>query len=182
MRFSLTKPIAALSVAALLTMASQANAGLIKRTDNLIYDDVSDMTWVADAGLSDKLNWADGTTWADQLSIDGFSDFSLPTLAAGLALVAQDLSLFDVSDIGTSQLWTSTENANNTAKAFWFRLDGSSGNILKTSSNKFSWAVSAGDIAGGPTIPTVSEPATWGIFSLAFAGFAYRRKQLNSKK
>lgn len=37
------------------------------------------------------------------------------------------------------------------------------------------------DVAGNKVVATVSEPATIVMFSLAFAGLAYRRKQFKQK-
>lgn len=72
-KFSLNKSLAAVSVAALFTISTQANAALIKRTDNLIYDDVTKITWLADANYAQTSNfdtdgemtWLQSTAWAE---------------------------------------------------------------------------------------------------------------------
>ena len=190
MKFSFNKSLAAVSVAALFAMSSQANAGLIKSLDNnLIYDDISNVTWLADVlyaktsgfDSDSKMTWANSEAWADGLNTFGFSDWRLATLNEGLSLQdnGQDTSLFGNTDFADHQFWTSTVSTTNVDKRAWFRLDGSSNFVIPGTSKKYAWAVTDGDVAGLKVDATVSEPATMAMFSLALAGFAYRRKQLN---
>ena len=77
-----------------------ANALLITRGPNLVYDTVLDITWVRDAHLCVTLNncvnrndglvaggmsWDDANTWAANLVYQGFDDWRLPyaSVAAG---------------------------------------------------------------------------------------------------
>lgn len=76
-----------LAVATLLSAASRpAQAGLIDRGNGLIYDNVLDITWIQDVGLSATQGgvgihyWAGAKAWADQLVYGGFDDWRLPTL------------------------------------------------------------------------------------------------------
>jgi hypothetical protein len=63
----------------LLCMSSAPNATLIDRGNGLIYDDVENLTWLQDAGLSGSLKWSDAMAWADNLVFGGFDDWRLPT-------------------------------------------------------------------------------------------------------
>lgn len=191
MKFSLNKSVAVMSLAALFTISSQANAALIKRTDNLIYDDVAKITWLADINYAKtsnydadgRMTWAESNAWLEQLTIDGLTDWYLPSLTTSLALVAQNLSLFSNVPTGDAKFWTSSENSNNTDKAFWLQLDGTSNSILKTKGGRYAFAAIDGDVATKKIIDaTISEPTSMAMFSLALAGFAYRRKQLKSGK
>lgn len=190
MKFSFNKSLAAVSVAALFAISSQANATLIKRTNNLIYDDVANITWLADANYAQtsnfdadgKMTWFQSTTWAEQLSIDGFSNWYIPSLTTSQQLVAQDLALFSNIPAGDAKFWTSSLNPNNTEKAYWFQLDGKSNSVLKTAGGRYTFAAINGDVAGKKVDATIAEPTSMAIFSLALAGFAYRRKQIKIEK
>ncbi len=83
------KTILALGLMAGLLMAGKAQATLIDRGSGLIYDDVLNITWVADANLCVALNncvnsatgamtWDDANTWAANLDYQGFDDWRLP--------------------------------------------------------------------------------------------------------
>ena len=67
----------------------QANAALFDRGGGLVYDDVLDITWLADANYAltvgatlpifeGRMVWDDGTTWVAQLEYAGYSDWRLP--------------------------------------------------------------------------------------------------------
>jgi len=67
------------------TVISESNAGLIDRGNGLIYDDVQDITWLADANYVQTsgydadgiMTWQQSTAWAAQLSFGGFDDWRL---------------------------------------------------------------------------------------------------------
>jgi len=190
MKFSLHKSLAVMSLAALFTISSQASATLIKRTDNLIYDDVAKITWLADVNYAKtssydddgRMTWAESNAWLEQLNIDGFTNWYLPSLTTAEALVAQDLSLFSNIPTGDAKFWTSSINPNNTEKAYWLQIDGTTNSILKTQGGRYTFAAIDGDVTGTKVDATISEPASMAMFSLALAGFAYRRKQLTADK
>ena len=52
-----------------LMFSSLAQAALIDREGGFIYDDVLDITWTQNAGLSGEALWETQVTWADELSI-----------------------------------------------------------------------------------------------------------------
>lgn len=189
MKFSLNKALAAVSVAALFAVSSQANAGLIKSLDNnLIYDDITNVTWLADVlyaktsgfDADSKMTWANSNTWAADLDAFGFTDWRLASLNEGLSLQdnGQGFSLFSNAEAENHQFWSSTtKDTPNGVKTSWFRIDGSSSAVIAGTSKKYAWAVIDGDVAGLKADATISEPASMAMFSLALAGLAYRRKK-----
>jgi len=191
MKLCIKKILTTVVFTAFFGMINVANAGLIKRTDNLIYDDVSDVTWIADmkysivtSGGNGKMKWQAGMDWAANLAGPdgfGFSEWRLPTLAESVSLKASyvDHAGWFQNRNEWSRIWTSTEHPSNVNKALHFTVKGGSGNENITSS-LFVWAVTTGDIAGIAT--EVPEPATLAIFSLALAGLAYRRRTAKMPK
>lgn len=73
---------------ALLTSGGAAQATLHARDGGMVYDDVFNITWLADlnyaktSGYSSdgRLDWTRATQWAANLSYGGYSDWRLPTL------------------------------------------------------------------------------------------------------
>ena len=70
-----------------ILVASQANAALVGRlaateggTDyQAYYDDVADLTWLADANAAGTaMNWTNANNWAAGLSVGGFTGWRLP--------------------------------------------------------------------------------------------------------
>ena len=57
------------------------------RDGGMVYDDVNNITWAADANLAQtsgydadgKMTWTEAVAWADQLTLGGFTNWSLPT-------------------------------------------------------------------------------------------------------
>ncbi len=192
MTFSFRKPLVALSVIASLTITIEANASLIQRTDNLVYDQALNVTWLADMkyaktigdSVGGKMSWADGNTWADDLNAFGSSTWRLPTLTEGLSLkssYANHKNWFQHTS-QWSGIWTATENKNNDTKATRFQLQGSTSAALKTN-QLYIWSVTDGDIVNSSVHPSASlvsssipEPASLALFSFALFGLAYRRK------
>ncbi|RDH85023.1 MAG: hypothetical protein DIZ80_03135 [endosymbiont of Galathealinum brachiosum] len=90
-----------------LVLSTSANAALIERLGGLAYyDDVADLTWLADSnyarvtgdgGPSGAMNWADANAWAAGLSIGGVGGWRLPEADASC------LSLYNCtnSDMGS---------------------------------------------------------------------------------
>jgi hypothetical protein len=188
MKIYSNKTLTALSITIMLGITSQASATLIKRTDNLVYDDISNITWLADVQYAktsgfdndSKMNWSDSIGWAANLDVFGYSNWRLASLTEGnnLQSSSSDFGLFANIPSSTAPFWTSSVDTSiNTDKAYLFKLNGDSGFPLKTG-EKFTWAVIDGDIANLKANATVSEPATMAIFTLGLAGLAFRRKQL----
>ena len=78
-----------LTTAAVLafSLSTGAQASLVARTGGMVYDTINDITWAADANLAKtsgydadgQMTWANAVAWADQLTLGGFTDWSLPT-------------------------------------------------------------------------------------------------------
>ncbi len=82
------------SVATVLVLSTNVNAALIERLGGqAYYDDVADLTWLADANYAytsgyvdtistfyadGKMKWADANEWAAQLTVGGVDGWRLP--------------------------------------------------------------------------------------------------------
>src|SRR5687767_8380112 len=70
-----------------LGVSESSKAALIDRGNGLIYDNVLDITWIQDVGLSStqggpsSFNWDGANAWAEQLVFGGHDDWRLPTLS-----------------------------------------------------------------------------------------------------
>jgi len=71
----------------IVILSTGANAALIERLGGLAYyDDVADLTWLADANYAQtsgydadgQMTWADANAWAAGLTVDGVSGWRLP--------------------------------------------------------------------------------------------------------
>ena len=70
-----------------LGLLSTANANLKARGGGMVYDDVLDITWLADANYAQtsgydsdgRMNFSAANTWAADLSYGGYDDWRLPT-------------------------------------------------------------------------------------------------------
>lgn len=70
-----------------LGLLSTANANLEARAGGMVYDDVLDITWLADANYAatsgydqdGRMNFSAANTWAAGLSYGGYDDWRLPT-------------------------------------------------------------------------------------------------------
>ena len=71
-----------------LVLSTSANAALIERLGGLAYyDDVNNLTWLADANYAmtsgydadGEMTWGAAVTWADTLDFSGYDDWRLPT-------------------------------------------------------------------------------------------------------
>ena len=79
--------ISVLFVSVMALGASESSkAALIDRGNGLIYDNVLNITWIQDVGLSGTqggpgiLNWHRANAWANQLVFGGYDDWRLPSL------------------------------------------------------------------------------------------------------
>ena len=70
-----------------LAASESSKAALIDRGNGLVYDNVLNITWIQDVGLSSTqgspgiFNWHGANAWADQLVFGGYDDWRLPTLS-----------------------------------------------------------------------------------------------------
>jgi MYXO-CTERM domain-containing protein len=72
----------------MVMLTGAAQAGLVDRGGGMIYDDVLDITWLADMNYATtsnydsdgRMTWAAANTWANNLVYGGYSDWRLPKL------------------------------------------------------------------------------------------------------
>jgi len=57
------------TIVVMLISSGAAQAALIDRSGGFIYDDILDITWLQDAGISGADTWSNQLTWADSLSL-----------------------------------------------------------------------------------------------------------------
>ena len=66
-------------VASTLVLSTSVNAALVERLGGLaIYDDDLNITWLADANVNGLMDWNDAISWADSLTVGGYTDWRLP--------------------------------------------------------------------------------------------------------
>ena len=77
--------ILTLGLMVVVLMAGKAEATLLDRGADMVYDDVLDITWTRQAGDGVLRTWADQNAWAAGLSVDGLTGWRLPyaSVAAG---------------------------------------------------------------------------------------------------
>lgn len=81
------KAALAATAAALMGVASTAQAALFDRGSGMIYDSTLNITWLADwnyaqtsgSDADGRMNWSTANTWANNLVYGGFADWRLPT-------------------------------------------------------------------------------------------------------
>jgi hypothetical protein len=82
-----------LMVAAILLLASLAEATLIDLNNGLVFDSVDNIYWTKDANLSPTLPWDDIVAWAETVTVANLSDFRLASLPEYRSLYNQLIAL-----------------------------------------------------------------------------------------
>ena len=69
-----------------LSVPAIANAALVSRdldgnltTAEAYYDNVADLTWLANTNINGGMNWVNANTWAAGLNINGYTGWRLPS-------------------------------------------------------------------------------------------------------
>ncbi len=74
------KSIIGTTCACLAAVSFSADAAFLSRLGGqAYYDDVADLTWLADANAAGSMTWVDANNWAANLDIDGVTGWRLPT-------------------------------------------------------------------------------------------------------
>lgn len=113
-----------------LAAVTTADAELHPRLDGVAaYDDVLDITWVTDAGLSGSRSWDDQLAWIDSLNESGFLGFNdwraaSVSIAAGLPTGSSDAA----ADCST--IWAPLCQDNELGYMFYYNLAGTLGDDL----------------------------------------------------
>lgn len=99
-----TKKACTLALVAALLSITEVSASLIERGNGMIYDDVLNITWMADAGLArtqlgGTVDWVSAMAWVDNLEYGGYSDWRLPSMD-----VNGDGTIVDCREPGVSEV------------------------------------------------------------------------------
>ena len=149
----------------------------------MVYDDVNNITWAADANLAQtsgydavgKMSWANAVAWADQLTLGGYTDWSLPTTV--LAVTGYNQTGSQMGDLFYNQLggvsstsiatthnanynlftnvqnavyWSGSEYASGQYDAWNFNTRNGNQRNFSKDSQYYAWAVRPGDVAAVP--------------------------------
>ena len=200
-----------LTTAAVLafSLSTGAQASLVARGGGMVYDDVNNITWAADANLAQtsgydadgKMTWTEAVAWADQLTLGGFTNWSLPTTVPAVAgteqkgsqmgdLFYNQLGGVAGTDIATthnanydlfknvknSVYLSSSEyapNPNNYSWTFYTENGNQYGNYK---GNEFyAWAVRSGDVS----VAAVPVPGAFWLFGSAMVGLMGLKRRKN---
>ena len=154
------------------------------------YDDVADLTWLADANAGGSLDYDGANAWAAGLDIDGVTGWRLPTtlqpdascsfqgtVSAGVNCTGSEMgnlyynvlgnaaggpltSTGPFSNVQSTHYWSATEYALVPTNGWYFGFD--DGNQL-TAGKAFAygaWAVQSGN-AGAALAPVPVPAAVW---------------------
>ena len=162
------------AVFSFITLPTQA--GLISVLGGqAYYDDVADLTWLANANVNGVMNWQAAKDWAAALDIDGVTGWRLPMAhnsdvpscsgynctgsemgnmfynvlggVAGSSITTTHNSNYDLfSNVQSDDYWSSTEYAPNSAFAWDFGFGDGLQNLRGKGYNGYAWAVRAGDV------------------------------------
>jgi len=120
--------IKSISLAAVtLVLSTSANAALVERLGGLAYyDDVANLTWLADANAAGGMTWVDANAWAAGLNVGGVDGWRLPTT------LQPDASCFQQANNESKGInCTGSEMGN----LFYNVLGGSAGSSIVASHN-----------------------------------------------
>lgn len=192
----LTNKMSAMAATSLLLAlaAPAADAALLARPGGLVYDTVSDLTWLVDwnaaagsawddgSSASDgRMSWAGAMAWAESLEVGGVDDWRLPTSNAcfGFGCRGSELGHLWYEVLGLPGGVTPasmapfervmaapywTSTPHSAGLAWYFNAQGGSQNVFPLTAQAHAVAVRPGDV-----LLAVPEPASaW----LALAGLA----------
>ena len=190
------------AITAALVVSTSANSALIERLGGLAYyDDVADLTWLADANYAQtsgfdadgRMYWVDANSWAAGLNVGGVDGWRLADTDPALSRYHQPGSemgnlFYNVlgntagslsntgpfSNVQSGYYWSATEYAPNTYYAWNFYMsNGFQGYAIVESGNGDAWAVQSGDVSAVPV------PAAVWLFGSGLVGLigVARRKR-----
>lgn len=186
-------------VSMLMAASTNASAALIERLGGLAYyDDVANVTWLADANVLGPATWYDAMNWAAGLNVAGVTGWRLPNYIYGGTTTASELgnmfynvlggtsmvpigvshnSNYDLfSNIVDARYWfAQTENyceGDAEPCAVVFNMNGGFVDGFRRTLPFYAWAVHDGD--------AVPLPAAIWLFASGLVGLGVfsRRKKL----
>lgn len=121
------KSIIGVTCTCLAIVSFTSNAALVSRLGGLAYyDDVADLTWLADANAGGSMNWSDANNWAAGLDVAGVTGWRLPdTMQPDTSCSIQ------MSGLSYGFSCTGSEMGN----LFYNVLGGSAGNSITSNHN-----------------------------------------------
>ena len=127
------KCFAATFLVAVFSVSNIANAALIERLGGLAYyDDVADLTWLADANAAGTpMDWVTANVWATGLSVGGVTGWRLPVTNPIDGTTANDAnhSYIGTEDWGYNVSAPSTLYAGSTASEMAYLFFNTLGNL-----------------------------------------------------
>ena len=187
-------------------VSAGAQASLVARTGGMVYDDVNNITWAADANLAQTsgydadglMTWTDAVAWADQLTLGGFTDWSLPSTpvaAIGFNVTSSQMGDLFYNQLGVSAFSSIATSTNPNYNLFtnvqsfhyWsgsqyardsFAFVTSDGNQISENRNVqfYAWAVRPGDVAAS-SVPVPSAVWLFGSGLIGLASFNRRKNK-----
>ena len=188
-----------LTTAAVLafSLSTGAQASLVARDGGMVYDDVNNITWAADANLAKtsgydadgQMTWAGAVAWADQLTLGGYTDWSLPTTVpavygynqkgsqlgdlfynqlggvAGNSIATTHNDNYNLfTNVQSYVYWSGSEYAPYPYNAWNFLTTNGVQTIYNKDDQFYAWAVRPGDVAAVPV------PGAFWLFGSALVG------------
>jgi hypothetical protein len=190
-----------IAIAALIfpfVFSASANAALLSRLGGLAYyDDVADLTWLADAkAAGTQMNWDDANAWAAGLVVGGNGNWRLADSTTcfgygcpdsemgnlffnvlggsiGYSISTNHNANYDLfSNVQDNGYWSATEYAIDTDKAWRYAMyNGSQGFDDKSWDVYDAWAVQSGDVSAVPV------PAAAWLFGSALLGLGAMKRR-----
>lgn len=186
-----------------LGMVGTADAALVSRLGGLAYyDDVANLTWLADANAAQTsgydadglMTWQAANDWAAQLNVGGVSGWRLadtdPAISGYNQTGSEMGDLFynalgntagsltntgPFSNVQSNYYWSATEYAPNTNYAWTFYMYNGSQSAYFKDNSFVGWAVQSGDVSA---VPVPAAAWLFGSGLLGLVGVA-RRKSAN---
>ena len=176
------------------------NAALVSRLGGLAYyDDVADLTWLADANAAGTtMNWDTANIWAAGLTVDGVGGWRLPNMDVngdavidcygggeagcldneyGYMYWQNGVSSSTPSPFSNVQsddvYWSATEYAPDTNGAWVFNMYRGDQYDFGKAVNLYAWAVQSGDVSA---VPVPAAVWLFGSGLVGLIGLARRKR------
>lgn len=201
MKYHHRSAVTALFVVA-LGVSSVAQAALVDRGGGLIYDDVLNVTWLANANINGPMTWANAMTWASNLSYYDsvrnvtYTDWRLPTTntCSGFNCTGSEMGYLFYTELGgvagqdiatthnanynlfqnvqSSYYWSGTDYAPTTTYAWYFQFFNGFQYGEIKTASLYALAVRPGDVAA---VPLPAAVWLFGSGLLGLLGVARRK-------